>query len=405
MSLNPTAVSFVPSFGPSPGSPPGTGGSRSKKNKNNSAKPKASVKVPASVNRADLSYSPTGALYGPAVLAAIAKAEYSPTGAGYGAGARYATRLHTELTPTTHVALLKQIEFYFGDSNFPKDKFLQKATKKYDGGFVPLGILCGFKKVEKFTSNAKILARAIEDSTLVEFNPDKTAIRRRTAVAKTQINSSWGRTVVVENLPPNTSIDATVERFAPCGTVEHVRIIKQNAKALPKDIDAYLEAAGRGAHDVLKHSRGCALVEYSSVEEATKACTTLTDKNNWRSGLRVTMLWRKKAQGKAAKAGKESNEQNEQPTATEGVEETGSPVVSRQKRFGSRRQRLFEEHPELANVGKEPRRKPKNPLPAVAAPMNVLRNPTMPDGTRGFGGLGRGKAKPAVQNTHIIFSP
>ena len=29
-----------------------------------------------------------------------------------------------------------------------------------------------------------------------------------------------------------------------------------------QDIDAYLEAAGRGAHDVLKHSRGCALVEY-----------------------------------------------------------------------------------------------------------------------------------------------
>ena len=42
-----------------------------------------------------------------------------------------------------------------------------------------------------------------------------------------------------------------------------------------QDIDAYLEAAGRGAHDVLKHSRGCALVEYRYAVCCDRAVTVL----------------------------------------------------------------------------------------------------------------------------------
>ena len=36
-----------------------------------------------------------------------------------------------------------------------------------------------------------------------------------------------GRTVVVENLPPNTSIDQTIERFAPCGTVRQLAPLRR----------------------------------------------------------------------------------------------------------------------------------------------------------------------------------
>lgn len=58
----------------------------------------------------------------------------------YSPWARCAARLLTELTPSKREAIIKQIEFYFGDSNFPKDKYLQKEAKKRADGFVPIKV-------------------------------------------------------------------------------------------------------------------------------------------------------------------------------------------------------------------------------------------------------------------------
>ena len=43
--------------------------------------------------------------------------------------------------------LKKQIEFYFSDSNLPKDKFLLQLTKKTPEGWVSLKTISEFKKM------------------------------------------------------------------------------------------------------------------------------------------------------------------------------------------------------------------------------------------------------------------
>ena len=40
------------------------------------------------------------------------------------------------------------MDFYFGDANFPKDKYLQKATKKGKDRWVPLATIADFKKMQ-----------------------------------------------------------------------------------------------------------------------------------------------------------------------------------------------------------------------------------------------------------------
>jgi hypothetical protein len=57
--------------------------------------------------------------------------------------------------------LKKQIEFYFSDSNLPKDKFLLQLTKKTPEGWVSLKTISEFKKMRDMgaTVRASVLVR------------------------------------------------------------------------------------------------------------------------------------------------------------------------------------------------------------------------------------------------------
>ena len=48
--------------------------------------------------------------------------------------------------------VLKQIEFYFSDSNFRHDKFLQAEAAKDEAGFVMIDVLLTFKRLQSITT-------------------------------------------------------------------------------------------------------------------------------------------------------------------------------------------------------------------------------------------------------------
>ncbi|KAJ0411706.1 hypothetical protein ATCC90586_002090 [Pythium insidiosum] len=92
----------------------------------------------------------------------------------------------------------KQVEFYFSDSNFRRDKFLQEATKKYAEGFVPFSVLFTFKKLAALTTDPTELAAALADSEVVEINEAKDALRRQHALPES--DDSAARTLVLAGL-------------------------------------------------------------------------------------------------------------------------------------------------------------------------------------------------------------
>lgn len=82
--------------------------------------------------------------------------------------------------------LRKQVEFYFGPSNYPNDGYLQKLAASY-GGSVPTVVILGFPKVRAILSSAptihqhginhqqaeiQLLSSALETSKLVHLTPD-----------------------------------------------------------------------------------------------------------------------------------------------------------------------------------------------------------------------------------------
>ena len=46
-------------------------------------------------------------------------------------------------------SVLRQIEYYFSDSNFPKDKFLMAEVAKSEEGWVDLTTIANFNKVKQ----------------------------------------------------------------------------------------------------------------------------------------------------------------------------------------------------------------------------------------------------------------
>lgn len=75
--------------------------------------------------------------------------------------------------------IIKQVEYYFGDYNLPKDKFLQSQIK-LDDGWIEFDVLLTFKRLASLTKDSTIIAEALKKSSnnIVSVSEDGKKIRR-----------------------------------------------------------------------------------------------------------------------------------------------------------------------------------------------------------------------------------
>ena len=69
-------------------------------------------------------------------------------------------------------AIKRQVEYYFSDINYPKDKYLQNKASKNPEGFISLKEIMGFNKLKQLTKSTEAVIKALEGSTQVEFSED-----------------------------------------------------------------------------------------------------------------------------------------------------------------------------------------------------------------------------------------
>ncbi|KAL1343967.1 hypothetical protein HN51_017883 [Arachis hypogaea] len=72
-------------------------------------------------------------------------------------------------------AIVKQIDYYFSDTNLVKDEFLRSNMD--DQGFVPIRLVASFRRVKSLTSNVELIIDSLRISTIIEVKGDK--LRRR----------------------------------------------------------------------------------------------------------------------------------------------------------------------------------------------------------------------------------
>lgn len=75
--------------------------------------------------------------------------------------------------------IITQLEYYFGDINLPRDKFMQEKLKEGDG-WITVETLLEFKRLASLSTDPKVIIDAIKKSEnkLVDVSEDGMKLRR-----------------------------------------------------------------------------------------------------------------------------------------------------------------------------------------------------------------------------------
>ncbi|KZV97321.1 hypothetical protein EXIGLDRAFT_833018 [Exidia glandulosa HHB12029] len=153
-----------------------------------------------------------------------APAQDAATGAGTvkHAGASQQGQVHGPPTEEDDARLrqqcLRQVEFWFSDSNLPYDEFLWKLHAASDAHWVLLDTVARFKRMHKFERYGRDwLADVLRSSKAVEVNDTGRQIRRIEPVVD-RGEEQWNRTAFIGGFESGTlqaDIEAFIEPFGP----------------------------------------------------------------------------------------------------------------------------------------------------------------------------------------------
>lgn len=106
------------------------------------------------------------------------------------------------------------LQYYFGNVNMQRDKFLIEQTK-LDEGWIPMTIMLNFKMLAALSKNVDVILKALETSDLMEISEDKKKIRRSPKHPLPEYNEGYrkaqeARTVYVKGFP---FIDTTIDKL------------------------------------------------------------------------------------------------------------------------------------------------------------------------------------------------
>lgn len=163
--------------------------------------------------------------------------------------------------------VLKQIEFYFSDSNFPRDKFLRAEASKDPQGFVDISILASFNRIKQITTDANLILEALRTSSQLEVSADGKKVRRIAPLPTEDV--ALKRTLYAKPFPEDATIESLTEFFSKYGEVLSVRLRK-----VPQN----------------KKFKGSIFVEFATPEVAQKVLETDISFND----QKLTLLFKEK---------------------------------------------------------------------------------------------------------------
>ncbi|KAK2576576.1 hypothetical protein KPH14_005246 [Odynerus spinipes] len=148
-----------------------------------------------------------------------------------------------------------QIEFYFGDVNMHRDKFLNEQVK-LDEGWIPLSVMLNFNMLASMTTDCEVIVKSLESSELIEISEDKKKIRRSPKFPLPVYDEEYrkaqeAKTVYVKGFPQNDT-----------------NILK--LKAFFKQYEPYENIVMRKYLDKEKvlHFKGSIFVQFKTLENA-----------------------------------------------------------------------------------------------------------------------------------------
>ncbi|XP_007244209.3 lupus La protein [Astyanax mexicanus] len=176
--------------------------------------------------------------------------------------------------------VVEQIEYYFGDHNLPRDKFL-KEQMQLDDGWVTLETMLKFNRLKNLTSDTAIIVKSLQKSKtgLLEVSEDQTKIRRCPTKPLPEHDEEFRdavkhKSIYMKGFPLETTLDEVKEWLADKGSVENIQMRKGPQKTFKGSIFAVLESEDAVktfvARDDVKQFKGNDMIVLSKDDYITK---------------------------------------------------------------------------------------------------------------------------------------
>ncbi|XVE97547.1 hypothetical protein REPUB_Repub03eG0028700 [Reevesia pubescens] len=168
------------------------------------------------------------------------------------------------LDEDTTKAVLRQVEFYFSDSNIPRDDFLKKKISESEDDMVSLALICSFSKMRSHLNllavkaedvpevTLKAVAETLRTSSFLKVSEDGKKVGRRTKLLEPEelVEQLDSRTIAASPFECNVQREDVEAFFG-----QHAKV---NSVRLPRHVVQK------------KYFCGTALIEFSTEEDAQK---------------------------------------------------------------------------------------------------------------------------------------
>ncbi|KAM9304951.1 lupus La protein [Gastrophryne carolinensis] len=126
--------------------------------------------------------------------------------------------------------ICQQIEYYFGDHNLPRDKFLKEQVT-LDDGWVPLETMIKFNRLNQLTKDFDTILKALKKSKtgLIEIDEEKQKIRRSPSKplpenTEEYKNAIKHRSVYIKGFQQDTTLDEIKQWLDNKGPIENIQM-------------------------------------------------------------------------------------------------------------------------------------------------------------------------------------
>jgi len=196
----------------------------------------------------------------------------------------------------------ERVDFFFGDVNFGRDRFLRNRTMAIPDRYIPISVILTFNTLKKLTVDTAVVVAAAKNSNIVEVNEAGVGLRRKVPFDASTKDDEVKRRIYAAGFPGlNIRWEKVRDAFKSCGKVTYVRLRRD------KDTKSFL---------------GSVFVDFATEAAAAKAVETTPDYEGTKlTDVKMFLTWLRESRAdKGGRGGKKTGHGVKQETV-ETVEE------------------------------------------------------------------------------------